>query len=149
MSFRYFGIFSPFKVWTNLNPIHPRMPCASIWLKLAEWFWRIGLFISVFSLYHYIIIYLEEGVDLHSIKLESLPPMVDCWNWLSGKVFKSSMYFRYVVIISPWKREWPLNKPELPPSKYLCTKLGWNWSSGSGKEDFLNFRYFVIISPWK
>ena len=53
-----------FLIWTNLNPLHPRILCA----KFA-------------------------------------------WNWLSGSeeedFFKiSSMYFRYFVFISPWKRAW-------------------------------------------
>ena len=67
----------------------------------------------------------------------------------------SLMYFRYYVIISPWKRAgpffWTIMNPLHP--KILCTQFGWNWPSGSGAEDFLilsmHFRYFVIISLGK
>ena len=66
-----------------------------------------------------------------------------------------SMYFRYFLIISPWKRAEPfiwINLNSLHP-RMLCAKFGWNWLSGSGEEDFLissmNFHYFVIISPLK
>ena len=71
----------------------------------------------------------------------------------------SSMYFRYFVIISPWKRAGPfiwINLNPLHP-RMLCAKFSWNWPSGSGEEDFLIssmffpplFRTYVIISPWK
>ena len=64
----------------------------------------------------------------------------------------SSMYFRYFVIISPWKRAKPFIWTKLNHlhSKMLCAKFGWNWLSGSGEEDFyissIYFPYFVIIS---
>ena len=70
----------------------------------------------------------------------------------SGEDFLiSSMYFRYFVITSPWKRAgsfiWT-NLNSLNPRMH-CTKFGWSWPSGSGEEDFLissmHFRYFVII----
>ena len=45
MHFHYSVIIPPWKragpiICTNLNPLHPRMPCAKFWLKLTEWFWR-------------------------------------------------------------------------------------------------------------
>ena len=67
----------------------------------------------------------------------------------------SSMYFRYFVIISPWKRAGPFIWTTLNPlhPRMLCAKFGWNWPSGSREEDFLissmYFRYFEIISSWK
>ena len=47
------------------------------------------------------------------------------------------MYFRYFVIISPWKRVWPFIWTNLNPlhPRMLCAKFGWNWPSGSGEED--------------
>ena len=27
-------------IWTNLNPLSPRMLFCQVWLKLAQWFWR-------------------------------------------------------------------------------------------------------------
>ena len=65
------------------------------------------------------------------------------------------MYFRYLVIISPWKRVgafiWT-NLNSLHPRMH-CAKFCWNRPSGSGEENFLiksiYFFYLVIISPWK
>ena len=47
------------------------------------------------------------------------------------------MYFRYFVIISPWKRAGPLIWKNLNPLhlRMLCAKFGWNWPSSSGEED--------------
>ena len=82
------------------------------------------------------------------------------WNWPSGSgeedFWISSMFVRYFVIISPWKRAGPFiwtNSNPLYPRMH-CAKFGcWNWSSGSGEEDFwissMYFHYFVIITPWK
>ena len=56
--------FNLMRIWSNLNPLYPRMLCA-----------KFG------------------------------------WNWPSGSGEKdfliSSMYFRYFIIISPWKRRGP------------------------------------------
>ena len=60
------------------------------------------------------------------------------------------MYFRYLVIISPWKRVKPFVWTNLNPlhPRIHCAEFGWNWSSGSGVEYFSNlsmyFNYFVI-----
>ena len=47
------------------------------------------------------------------------------------------MYFRYFVIISPWKQTWPFILTNLNPlhPRTLCANFGWNWSSGSWEED--------------
>ena len=117
MYFHYLVIISSKKrarpfIWTNLNPLYPMMLCA-----------KFG------------------------------------WNWPSGsgeeEFLISSMYFRYFVIISLWKKAWTfiLTNLNLLHPRMLCAKFGWNWPSGSWEEDFLilsmYFRYFVIISPWK
>ena len=54
------------------------------------------------------------------------------------------MYFRYFVIISPWKRAGSFIWTNLSPlhPRMLCAKFGWNWLSGSWEEDFL------ILSPY-
>ena len=81
------------------------------------------------------------------------------WNWLSGSgeedFLISSMYFRYFVIISPWKRVRPFIWTNLNPfyQKMLCAKFGRKWLNGSREEDFLilsmYLSYFEIISPLK
>ena len=103
---------------------------------------------------------------LHLKKLESLSSKDACakigWNWPCGSgeedFLISSMYFCYIIIISPWKRAGPFvwtfeqNLNPLHP-RMLWAKFGWNWPCRSGEEDFLissiYFRYFIIISPWK
>ena len=96
-------------------------------------------------------------------KLNSLHPRMLCakfgWNWSSDcgekYFFISSMYVRYFVIISPWKRAGPLIwiKLNLLHTRLLCAKFCWNLLCGSGEEEFLillmYFRFFGIISPWK
>ena len=67
------------------------------------------------------------------------------------------MYFRYFIVISPWKKVghfiWKKMSPHHP--RMYGAKFGWNWPNGSGEEVFFLlfrqcfFRYFVIISPWK
>ena len=91
-------------------------------IKLAQWFWRrrFSNFVNVFSLFRNYLP-LEEGRTHHLNKFESpLPKDALCqvwlklaqwiWNWLSGSgedFLISSMYFRYLIIISPWKKEGP------------------------------------------
>ena len=81
------------------------------------------------------------------------------WNWPSGSgkedFLNLSMYFRYFVIISIWKKAAPFiwtNFNPLQP-RMLCAKFAWNWPSGSGEDDFSNslmyFGNFIIISTWK
>ena len=85
-------------------------------------------------------------------KLNPIHPRILCakigWNWprCSGEDFLliSSMYLRYFVIISPWKRAglfiWKkLNHLQL---RILCAKIGWNWPRCSGEKIFfINFVY--------
>ena len=67
------------------------------------------------------------------------------WNWPSGSgeedFLISSMYFRFFVIISPWKRVGPFIGRHLNPLHpiMLCAKFNWNWPSGSGEKRILNF----------
>ena len=78
-------------------------------------------------------------------KLESPSSKDACakigWYWLSGSREEDflilSMYFRYLVIFSPWKRVGPFIWTNLNPlhPRMLCAKFGWNWPSGSGEED--------------
>ena len=76
------------------------------------------------------------------------------WNWLSGSgeedFWISSMYFRYFIINTPWKRAgsfiWTNLNP--PHPRMLCAKFGWNWLSGSGEVDFwISSMYFRNYLP--
>ena len=82
---------------------------------------------------------------LFRTNLNPIHPRMLCprfgWDWLSGSgeedFLVSSIYFRYFVFISPWKRAGPFiwtNLNSLHP-RMLCAKFGWNWPSGSGEED--------------
>ena len=101
----------------------------------------------------------ENSMVLHLNKLESLSPKYALrqvwlklaqWSWRRGFLI-SSMFFRFFVIISSWKRTGPFiwrNWNTLHP-RMLCAKFGWNWPSGSKEEGFFKFAIFVIISPWR
>ena len=84
----------------------PKDALCQVWLKLVKRFysWRFLNFPF------------HKGVALYVNKLEfPSPQKMLCpqfrWDWLivSGEEdFKiSSMHFRYIVIISPWRRVWP------------------------------------------
>ena len=105
-----------FFIWTNLNPLHPTMLCAEIWLKLAQRFWRRRIlnFVNVFSLFRYYLP-LEKCWALHLNK--------HCakfgWNWPSDSgeedFLISSLSFRYFVLISPWTKVGPFIWTNLSP----------------------------------
>ena len=65
------------------------------------------------------------------------------------------MYFRYFIIISPWKRAGPVIWTNLNPlhPRILWAKFGWNWPRGFGEEDFLilsmYYSLFRNYFPWK
>ena len=112
---------------------------------MAQWFWRKRFlnFVYVFSLLRIISPWKKAGPFIW-INLNPLHPRMLCakfgWNWLSGSgeedFLISSMYFRYFIIISPWKRVGPFIWTNLNPlhPRMLCAKFGWNWPSGSWEE---------------
>ena len=65
------------------------------------------------------------------------------------------MYFRFFVIISPWKWAGPFIWTNLNPvhPRMHCAKFGCNCPSGSEEKYFLissmYYCFFVSISPWK
>ena len=118
MYFRYFSIISPWKragpfIWTKLNPLHPKMHCAKF-----GWNWLSGsgeedfLIPSMYFRYFSIISPWKRAGPFIWTKLNPLHPKMHCakfgWNWLNGSEEEDflilSKYFRYFVIISPWKR---------------------------------------------
>ena len=59
------------------------------------------------------------------------------------------MYFRYFVIISPWKGAWPFiwtNLNSLCP-RMLCAKFSSNWQSGPAGENLNIVIVFSLLSP--
>ena len=89
MSFRYFLIVSPLKrarsfIWTNLNPLHPRMH--------AQWFWRRRFFflIEFVNVFRYFVIISpwKRTGPFTRTNLNPLHPRMLCakfgWNWPSG-----------------------------------------------------------------
>ena len=123
--FNFVNVFSLFRnylpleksgafIWTNLNPLHPRM----LWPKFG-WNWPSGsgedfLLLSMYFHYSVIISPWKRAGPFIWTKLNPLHPRMLCaklgWNRLSGSgedFLLSSMYFHYFVIISPWKRAGP------------------------------------------
>ena len=113
-------------IWTNVNPLHPRMHCAS--LKLAQWFWRRRCFnfVNVFMLFRNCLA-LEKGGALHLNKLESPSPKdAVCQVWL-----KLAQWF--------WRRRWKCEKftdrwtVGLTTDDRWSEKFTWAFSSGELK----------------
>ena len=123
--------------WTNLNPHHQRM----LWAYFG-WNGSCGSGekdLKILSPWKRAWPFIWTNLNSHYPRL--LCAMFG-WNWPSGfgeEDFKiSSMYFRYFVIICPWKRAglfiW-INLNSHHP-RMLCAKFSWSWPSGSGEEDF-------------
>ena len=146
-------------IWTKLNPLHPRMICATFgWFKISQWFWRRILlnfdnfFVCVFLYY----LLLKKGVALRLKNLNLIHPRTLCakcgWNWPScSAVFIFKKYFNVPIDISLF---FPLKKGgsfiwtklnSLYP-RILCVKFIWNWLSDFG-EDFLNF--YKVFLPFR
>ena len=94
MYFRYFVIISPLErvgpfIWTNLNPLHPRMLCPKF-----GWNWPSGsggedfLILSMYFLYFVIISPLNRARPFFWTSLNLLHPKMLYakfgWNWPSG-----------------------------------------------------------------
>ena len=148
----------------NFQSPPPKDALCQIWLKLAQQFWRRKYinFVDELSLFHDYLP-LEKGgivpilVEIgHMVLLKKRlgPPFKQTWIpltqglcqvWLkspSGSreedFLIASMYFRYFVIISPWKRVGPFiwtNLNSLHPRMH-CVKYGWNWLGGLEKKIF-------------
>ena len=73
-----------FLIWTNLNPLHPRMHCSKFgWNWKHFWRRRFLNFVNVFLLFRNYLL-LEKSEALHLNKLESHSPKEFGWNWPSG-----------------------------------------------------------------
>ena len=95
----------------------------------------------MFSLFRYYLPLEKEG----ALHLNPIHPRMFCakfgWNWLSGSgeedCLIASMYVRYFVIISPWKRAqlFILTNSNYLHLRMLCAKFFWNSPSGSGEDE--------------
>ena len=138
MYFHYFVIISPWKragpfIWTNLNPLHPRMLCAKF-----GWNWLSGsgeedfLILSMFFPYFCNYLPLEKGGALHLNKLESPSPKdALCQVWLN-----LAQWF--------WRRRWKCEKftdrrtDRQTTDDRWSEKLTWAFSSGELKTEEKN-----------
>ena len=122
MYFRYFLIISPLKragpfMWTNLNPLYPRMLCAKF-----GWNWPSGSgqedflnFLNAFSLFlNYLP--LEKIGALHLNKIESpLPKDALCQVWLKlANWFWKRRFFKFPQCIFTISQLSPLWKWWVP-----------------------------------
>ena len=126
---RFFVIIFPWKklgpfIWTKLNPLHPGMLCAKF-----GWNWLSGsgeedfLILSMYFCFFVIISPWKRSGPFILTNLNLLHPRMHIdkfgWNWSSDSgeedFLISSMYFRYFVIISPWKRTGPFILTNLNP----------------------------------
>ena len=135
-----------------------------ILLKLAQCFLEED--VSISSMYFRYFIIISPWKNLAPFiwtNLNPIHPWMCCakfgWNWPSGSAVAqwfsrrgffliSSMYFRYFVIISPWKRATPFNWTNLNPvyQRMLCAKFGWNWSSVLEEKIFKFCQCIFVIS---
>ena len=122
-----------FFIWTNLNPLHPRMLCAKFGWNWPSGFWRRGLFfnsVNVFSLFRN---YLPLGKDkaLHFNKPESNPlhpRMLFAkfgWNWTSGSGEEDEN--------GESLRHWQRQRRRRSTDKFWSEKLTWAFGSGELK----------------
>ena len=118
MYFHYFIIISPWKragpfIWTNLNPLHPRM----LWAKFG-WNWPCGSgeedFLISSMYFHYFVIispWKRVGPFVWT-NLNPLHPRMLCakfgWNWLSGSGEED--FFNVVNVFSLFNNYLPLEK---------------------------------------
>ena len=100
-------------IWTNLNPIHPRILCAKF-----GWNWPSGSGedFSNSSMYfnYFVITYLPlvRGLALHLNKLESpLPRNALCQVWLKlAQWFWRRNFQKFVIVFSQFRNYLPLEK---------------------------------------
>ena len=164
--FHYFVIISPWKragpfIWTNLNPLHPRMLCAKFGGNWPSGSGEVDFFKFrqfIFAIHNYFP--LEKGGAFHLNKLESPSPKdALCLVWLKlAQWFWSRRFSNFINVFSfflNYLGVGPFILIKFNPLhlRMLCANFVWNWLSGSGEENFLilsmYFHFFLIISLWK
>ena len=153
MYFCFLVMISPLKRaesfnYKNLESSSPKNALCEVWLKLAQWFRRRRFlkFCQEFLLFGNHLLdpssHLGKGWGA-SFEQTWIPFTQGCFVPILVEISPAvllilSMYFCYLVIISPLKRTgsfiWKNLSPHHP--RMLCVKFCWNWPSGSGGEDF-------------
>ena len=143
------SLTSPWKsvgpfLWTNLNPHHPSLlEIATVVLEE-----KILNFVNEFSLFRYYLpLEKERGLHLNKIDFplpkDFVPNLVEISQVvLEKKIFKISLiYFRYFVIISPFKRAGPFiwKKLESSSPKDALWKVWLKLALCFWRRRFLNF----------
>ena len=143
-------IISPWKrsrpsIWTNLNPLHPRMLCAKF-----GWNWPSGSrgkdfkFLSKnLSIFPYYLPLEKSG----ALAWTNLNPLL-CQLWLKlAQWFWRNRFLKFVNVFSLFPYCLPfeiggalhLNKIDFPSPKDALCKVWLNRHCGSGEYDFSNF----------
>ena len=116
---QYLGLEKGVALYLNeLESPSPKDSLCQVWLKLVYWFLRrfFKNFVNVFSTWSLTIpgCFVSCLVEIDSVVLENFEI--------------STIYFRYLVVISPWNRVWVFIWTNLNPfhSIMLRVKFGWN-----------------------
>ena len=146
-----------FPLGIGLNPDHPS-DLWQVWSKLAQWFWK-SRFLDFVNILRYFIIISpwKKACPIICKNWITFPKDDLCQVWMKlapsfwRRIFFSSTYFCYFVIICPWKRGG--GTFEQTPKDAFCQvwlKLAkWLWQGRFLKISSMHFHYFGIISPWK
>ena len=144
MYFHYFVIISPWErawpfIWTNLNPLHPRMLCAKF-----GWNWLSGsgedfLISSMYFHYFVIISPWERAWPFIWTNLNPLYPRMLCakfgWNWPSGSGEKDEN------MKSLRRQRQRRQRQRRTTDKFWSEKLTWAFGSGELKTPQLTSWY--------
>ena len=147
MYFSQFRNYPPWKrselfIWTNLNPLHPKMISAKFgWNCLNGsgeyiFFQFVNVFLQFRNYFS-----LQKGGGLYLNKIEPPSPKDElCQVWLKlARWFMRRRFFKFVNIFSQFRNYFSFEKggvlhlkklTSLTP-RMLCAKFGWNLSSGS------------------
>ena len=146
MYFHYFVIISPWKmagpfIWTNLNPLLPRMLCAKF-----GWYWLSGSgkevflnFVYVFSLFRNYLP-LEKAGPFIWKNLNPLHPRMLCaqfgWNWPSGSREEDEN------VNSLRRRQ---RRQRRTTDKFWSEKLTWAFGSGELKTEIQLYNLYTCL----
>ena len=142
MYFHFFLIISPWKreglfIWTNLNPLHPRMLCAKFgWNWLSGSGEEVVLIASMYFHYFVIISPWKRARPFIWTNLNPLHPRMLCakfgWNWPSGSGEEDEN------VKSLRRQRQRQQRQRRPTDKFWSEKLTWAFGSGELKRQSKN-----------